>query len=233
MADFLVTQTLIVPTEAASTESKVRWISLRRAGEMLGVSQATLRGWADRGQIPSFRTPGGHRRFSETHITAMLNERPGPDHAPPLATIGDRAAGRIRRKLAQVRPPERAWYRTIAPEDRDRLRLFGRQLLGLVIRSRNRRRARTAVEARSIGEAYAREGLRHGLRLADVLEAFVFFRETLDDVVKELVRQEGTRPEQVVDLWRSMNSTLDAVLLATVVAYERAVEPAAVAETAS
>ena len=233
LTDFPMTQTLVLAPDAIESERVTRWISLSRAGELLGVSQATLRGWADRGQIPSFRTPGGHRRFSEAHIAAMLNERQGPDSPPPLDSLGDRAAGHIRRKLAHARPPQREWFRTLAPEDRDRLRLFGRQLLSLVMRSRTRRRARTAVDARSIGEAYASEGLQRGLRLAEVVEAFVFFREMLDDVLKELVKQEGTRPEQVVDLWRHMNSTLDAVLLATVVAYERASGPAVTAVTAS
>lgn len=209
---------------AAINQDTSRWLTLRQAGALLGVSQATLRGWADRGRIQSFRTPGGHRRFLEADIRALAQARAphGPDQ--PLLTFDDRVAGRIRRRLAQTRAPQSAWYRTLAPEDRERLRLFGRQLLSLVMRARTGRRARTLMEARQIGGAYAREGLLRGLRLAEVLEAFVFFRATLDDVLKDLVRHEGAGAEQAVDLWRHSNSTLDAVLLATVAAYDRAAE---------
>lgn len=30
---------------------------------MLGVNPRTVKRWADDGRLPSFRTPGGHRRF--------------------------------------------------------------------------------------------------------------------------------------------------------------------------
>ena len=39
------------------------WVSLRQAAELLGVHPATVRSWADKGELPSRRTPGGHRRF--------------------------------------------------------------------------------------------------------------------------------------------------------------------------
>ena len=39
------------------------WLSLREAAEMLGMHPATVRLWADRNELPSRRTNGGHRRF--------------------------------------------------------------------------------------------------------------------------------------------------------------------------
>ena len=42
-----------------------RWITLGQACKLLGVNESTLRRWADAGHVRSFRTPGGHRRFSE------------------------------------------------------------------------------------------------------------------------------------------------------------------------
>ena len=35
----------------------------RKAASFLGVSQDTLRGWADRGEITAVRLPSGHRRY--------------------------------------------------------------------------------------------------------------------------------------------------------------------------
>src|SRR2546427_5681699 len=48
------------------------WLSLGEASRVLGISQGTLRRWADRGQVSSFTTPGGHRRFPRAAILALL-----------------------------------------------------------------------------------------------------------------------------------------------------------------
>src|SRR5690606_18294812 len=48
--------------------SEAEWVSLRQAAEMLGVHPATVRNWADKGDLPSRRTPGGHRRFRKNDL---------------------------------------------------------------------------------------------------------------------------------------------------------------------
>ncbi|MCX6020371.1 MAG: helix-turn-helix domain-containing protein [Chloroflexi bacterium] len=204
-----------------------RWVSLSRAGALLGVSQATLRQWADRGQIRSFRTPGGHRRFAESDLQALRVASPSKEPGGAFDAFGDRAAGRIRRRfLQQPNLPQAAWRLTLDDDGRERLRLFGRQLLTLVMSSAGRRRSRVAAEARALGDAYAHEGQRRGLRLAELLEAFVFFREALDGAVQAQVRHEGSTTDQVIELWRRVNSTLDEVLLAAALAYEQSDAPA-------
>ena len=46
------------------------------------VSERTVSEWAKRGQIPSVRTPGGHRRYPADGIRWLLQEsRNGPDGA--------------------------------------------------------------------------------------------------------------------------------------------------------
>jgi len=46
------------------------------------VSERTVSEWAKRGQIPSVRTPGGHRRYPADGIRWVLQEsRNGPDRA--------------------------------------------------------------------------------------------------------------------------------------------------------
>jgi excisionase family DNA binding protein len=46
----------------------------RRAAEMLGVSSRTIQLWADAGIIASWKTPGGHRRFSLAQVNALVQE---------------------------------------------------------------------------------------------------------------------------------------------------------------
>jgi len=42
---------------------------------MYGASREAVRVWADEGLIPSFRTPGGHRRFRRSEIEADIQAR--------------------------------------------------------------------------------------------------------------------------------------------------------------
>lgn len=42
---------------------------------MLSLHPDTVRKAADRGDIPSWRTPGGHRRFLKTELERILAER--------------------------------------------------------------------------------------------------------------------------------------------------------------
>lgn len=45
---------------------------------MIGVSVATIRGWADQGRLPSHRTVGGHRRFELEELRSWLSDRGAP-----------------------------------------------------------------------------------------------------------------------------------------------------------
>lgn len=48
------------------------------AAALVGVSVATIRGWADAGVIPAHRTIGGHRRFEVQELREWLNQRGAP-----------------------------------------------------------------------------------------------------------------------------------------------------------
>ncbi len=67
-----------------------RTLTASEAAALIGVSVATVRGWADTGQIPSHRTIGGHRRFEESELHAWLRERGAPvaDRLRPRRSAG-------------------------------------------------------------------------------------------------------------------------------------------------
>ncbi len=44
----------------------------RQVAAMFGVDPKTVRRWALNGQIPHILTPGGHRRFSENALLAVM-----------------------------------------------------------------------------------------------------------------------------------------------------------------
>ena len=41
----------------------------------LGVSVPTVQRWVDAGHLKAWKTPGGHRRFREADVVALLNRR--------------------------------------------------------------------------------------------------------------------------------------------------------------
>lgn len=56
------------------------WLTLGQAAAYLGAAQSTVRKWADGGRLPTFYTPGRHRRFRRSDLDAFLA---GSPPAPP------------------------------------------------------------------------------------------------------------------------------------------------------
>jgi excisionase family DNA binding protein len=71
--------------------SDPEWLTLGQAAKYLGVAQSTIRKWSDQGRVPTFYTPGGHRRYRRRDLDVFL-ERSGPGgtgQAGPLVLIVD------------------------------------------------------------------------------------------------------------------------------------------------
>jgi MerR family transcriptional regulator, light-induced transcriptional regulator len=69
-----------------------RLMSTGDVAEVLGVSEATVKRWADAGTLSCIRTPGGHRKFRLRDIAMHLASRRGPAHAnsvPPTESERD------------------------------------------------------------------------------------------------------------------------------------------------
>jgi excisionase family DNA binding protein len=50
-------------------------LSTRQVATLLGVGEATVKRWADAGEIDCFRTPGGHRKFRLRDVTGFVQKR--------------------------------------------------------------------------------------------------------------------------------------------------------------
>src|SRR3954462_13316250 len=50
-------------------------LSTRQVAMLLGVGEATVKRWADAGEIDCFRTPGGHRKFRLRDVTGFVEGR--------------------------------------------------------------------------------------------------------------------------------------------------------------
>ncbi len=209
--------------QAAERTGEETWISLASARQMLGVNESTLRRWADQGQIRSFRTPGGHRRFSESDIRALIagatRGMPAADHYHELSNM---AVARIRRRLQHARGPEPEWAAGIDEAGRVHLRQTGRRLISLTSEYLARPRARTRLleEARGIGGEYGVQLARSGLPLREAVTAFTFFRRSLEETAKQVAQKENLSPEEASQTWGLINALGDEVLIALTDAYE-------------
>lgn len=198
----------------------VRWLTLGKACRVLGVDESTLRRWADSGHVRAFRTPGGHRRFAESDIQELVSGR-GRD-SESYRELGDMAVTRIRRQLHR-RPAQSApWYATVDETMRSRLRPLGRQLARLAADYLGRRTRRTVLleTARELGKEYGHELATTGLPLAQAVEAFIFFRRSLDDSTKQASRRQGLSADEALGACEQVNAIADQVLIGLTEAYE-------------
>ncbi|MBV9928439.1 MAG: B12-binding domain-containing protein [Acidobacteria bacterium] len=64
-------------------ETKGRRLTSREAARVLGVSEASVKRWADSGLLPMEKTAGGHRRFRPEDLAAARRAHPAAGEAPP------------------------------------------------------------------------------------------------------------------------------------------------------
>ena len=90
-------------------------LSTRQVAQLLGVGEATVKRWADAGEIDCFRTPGGHRKFRLRDVTAFVHKRhyEVAETLPAQLTPGDR----LRFRETSVETAQEEWRRRQAALD--------------------------------------------------------------------------------------------------------------------
>ena len=208
-------QPATAPPEASN--GTTRWVNLARACEVLGVNESTVRRWADAGQIRCFRTPGGHRRFSERDLFDMVEG----GNRPPQRELETAAVSRIRRQLSSTRR-DTGWYEAMAGDERDALRPLGRRLVELVDDYIARRAPRAEVEREvdDIGERYGTILLERSTPLSQAIQAFTFFRRSLDETAKRLADRRSMAEPEAARAREQIAELADRVLLGLSAAYD-------------
>lgn len=193
-----------------------RWLTLGQACKLLNVDESTLRRWADAGQVRTFRTPGGHRRFAETDVRAIVGGR----GKRQLDDVGDLATKRIRRQVHSSQNAD--WFSHVDDAQRQKLRTLGRGLMALVADYVSKRRRKTSLleEARATGAEYGAELAGAGMSLSQAMHAFTFFRRSLDLSAKQALAKQGTPPSDSVEVCEQIMALADEVLLGIAGAYE-------------
>lgn len=159
----------------------VSWLSLEEAARRLSVHPATLREWADKGRVRTYRTPGGHRRFSESDIAA-LHAQAKPDLSLLMhATVGHARLATRGGKLASE-----TWYARFDDAAKARQRELGMELVQHLVAFLADPERDWNVEIKQLGGRYARLAHDAGLPLGDAMRAFRLFEGLVRSSVNEL-----------------------------------------------
>lgn len=197
------------------------WLTLAKAAQHLSVHPSTLRRWADNGDIPFMRTPGGHRRFAVKDIQHFAEARRRLRRVSALEQVwAQQALTQTRHEIVQH--PEQTWLTTLDSEARERPRTLGRRLLGLILQhiAGEEVNGHILAEARQVGREYGQLGLEMGLSLTAALEASMFFRDSLMESALQLPDTAKVRTEASLRLMRRVNEVLNAVHLAIAEVYD-------------
>ena len=170
------------------------WLNLGEAAELLGVHPATIRAWADRGELPMQRTAGGHRRFRRADVAARAATH-DRSQVTAVHIIIQSMLGRARLELAEGALQDLTWYQLLSDDARQQHRDLGHRLLHLVVDYISADLPDTAVltAAQGIGRDYAQLGRASGLSLVETTRAYLFFREFLAQTIYDMIETAGAQ----------------------------------------
>jgi excisionase family DNA binding protein len=181
-----------------ASQAGEEWLSLREAANLLGMHPATVRLWADRNEIPSRRTSGGHRRFRRSDVEARLREETRPEPGPAALLLIQSVLGRIRFAFTDGTLNTFPWYQHFDVVARDGYRQLGRQLLDLLLRSFNdTNKEELTNEIVELGHAYGRITRQSNVPVADAVRAFLYFRTLVDKGILQLVEVRGNHGQDI------------------------------------
>jgi excisionase family DNA binding protein len=206
----------VIPLPQASNSP---WLGLGEASRLLGITPATLRRWSDQGEIPTFVTPGGHRRFPRTLIEGMVPRVRA--RRPSLAGLGaspERMAQAYRRARPVDHVGHQRWLAAISDADRVEFREHGRQLLAVVLEyldAEDRPLAARKLEQAAAGAAeYGSRAAALGASLGETVELFLRFRSSFVGELAGVARRRRLDTREATALLVEAESAMDRLLVA-------------------
>lgn len=196
-----------------------KWLSLTTAAKQLGVHSATLRRWADNGDIPYLLTPGGHRRFALSDIETFAQAH--RQNMMPISVEqvwAEHALDETRKGI--VANDKKMWLVVQDEQLREKHRQLGRRLMGLTLQFISDNNDHLLLEAQTIGREYGRLVQTSNLSLTEALQATIFFRDMLIETALQLPESVNVKPEANMHLMRRINQLLNTVHLAIASVYE-------------
>ena len=191
----------------STSQAGEEWISLSEAADLLGIHPATVRLWADRNELPSRRTNGGHRRFRRADIEARLRQDNEPRSNPAAQLLIQSVLGRVRFAFTDGTLNTLPWYEHFDEQAREAYRLLGRRVLELLLRAvtDGTHKDELRRDAIQLGIEYGTITHSSHVPVADAVRAFLYFRTLIDESVLQLAEVRGTRDHQDIPWLESLN----------------------------
>ncbi len=188
---------------------------------MLGITPGTLRRWADHGDIATFVTPGGHRRFPRSSIESLLPQ--SRSRRPRLAAMGataERVARVYRRARPAGRPAPPPWLAALSDDQRSEFRERGHRLLAMLLEQLNQEGTNPTVgelaEAATSATEYGRRSAALGASLSETVEAFVRFRAAFIGELAGMARRRRLDTREATALLVGAERAVDRLLVALI-----------------
>jgi excisionase family DNA binding protein len=178
-----------------SIQTEGEWLSLSEAAELLGMHPATVRLWADRNELPSRRTNGGHRRFRRADIDARLRQNKERKPRPTAQLLVQSVLGRVRFAFTDGTLKTMSWYEHFDDSALEAYRSLGRRVLELLLRALNDGTPDDELRAEAVllGVEYGSITRDSQVPVADAVRAFLYFRSLVDESVIQLAEVQGVR----------------------------------------
>jgi len=176
-------------------QTEDEWLSLSEAAELLGMHPATVRLWADRNELPSRRTNGGHRRFRRSDIEARLRQDAERKARPTAQLLVQSVLGRVRFAFTDGTLKTLPWYEHFDDSALEAYRSLGRRVLELLLRALNDGTSAEELRAEAVllGAEYGSVTRDSHVPVADAVRAFLYFRSLVDESVIQLAEVQGVR----------------------------------------
>ncbi len=199
-----------------------RLLSIHKASQILGVSEATLRIWTDEGQVKAFVTPGGHRRYSESELKQFINSRQKVLGFRELAQKVASTSSVYREISQQYLKP--GWYHHLSDESREHLLHLGQGLFNLIVDFiKNPSRCDEVIQAARLkGEEFGSTLAQLGLPLTDSVEVFMYNRGYTLDFMTKIMTDSIVQNKKVFESLPSVTHIMDEALLCLVSAHQKA-----------
>lgn len=197
------------------------WVSLHEAAEILGVHPATVRNWADKGDLVFRRTPGGHRRFRRADLSQYAQKQ-GELQPLEVQFILQNALGHARMHIGDGSLTQIGWYESLDETIRDQMRRQGR----LVLEALRAYIAQNAAPdqlstAATLGQNYAQMLMEKQIKLNTAVKGFFYFTDfVIDSIVTWSEINTPHNSSEWVSLLRKVNTFTNTILLSIIEFYE-------------
>jgi excisionase family DNA binding protein len=202
------------------------WVSLGEAAEIIGVHPATIRNWAERGELPCRRTPGGHRRFRRSDLQQWLAANRVVQPAEAQVVVQS-ALGRTRLELSSKQQlSELPWFEHLSTDTRQAMRDEGLRIMDTLIHFLTKPAPQAGLlQAQDIGRVYGHLTRAAGLSLSKAIEAYLYFSNFPIEAIIQL-SETNISPSVLNwgDMLRQVNLFTRKILLGLIEAYDEAEE---------